>query len=107
MDIYDGDWRLFEHDPVTGVTKWLMELPNGDVVMRTDTPVEGVLDANQAALNASLGKRWGDGQRVASIPLAVWRKELMEAEQQQDDKYISKWLNDIDHQKLRTFGGKV
>lgn len=104
----DGQWRLFSHDPQVGITKWYMMLDNGDVVFKTEyTKMDAVIARNKIAYNESIGKRWGDGQRAASIPMPMFFKHLAEAQKADDKKYISKWLNDPDHRAFRTFHGKV
>ncbi|BCH22461.1 hypothetical protein [Mesorhizobium sp. L-8-3] len=106
-DVFDGDWRLFSHDPQTGVTSWWLDLGNGTAVIRTDTPVDELLDENAEAYNDSLGRRFGDGKVVASIPLNIYHDQLAEAHRQGDRNYVKRWLNDADHQKFRKFRGNV
>lgn len=104
----DGEWRLLSDDPAVGIRKWYMMLDNGNQVIKTEYYAwEAVKAANKADYNASLGKRWGEGQRTASIPLPMFYKFLGEASRQKDEKYISRWLNDPDHRAFRTFHGKV
>jgi hypothetical protein len=106
--IMDGEWRLLEDDPVTGHAKWFLQLDENrfvikDVYYQTDA----LLDANAARLNDSLGKRWGDGQIAASIPLNVFFDKLAEPLRQKDRGYIKRFLNDADNAKFRTFRGRV
>lgn len=105
--IRDGDWRLYDYDYQTGRSQWIMHNPDGSFTMRTDYPVDKLIEQNRMELNESNGKRWGDGRRVASIPLNIYHEQLAEASHQQDDQYLSKWLNDSDHRAFRTFEGKV
>lgn len=106
-EVFDGDWRLLSHDPVTGAKSWWLDLGDGNAVIRTDTPVDELIDENAESYNDSLGQRFGDWTRVASIPLNVYHQHLREAHTQGDEKYVSKWLNDLDNQKFRTFRGRV
>lgn len=73
----------------------------------TETYVEPVLEANAALRAENQGKRWGNGQIVASIPTDILYRELMPAQIQGDRKYVKKWLNDSDHAAFRTFEGTV
>ncbi len=102
-----GDWRLWSHDPETGVTRWYLDM--GDrFVIRTDTPVDAILAANAEDMAASQGKRFGDGQVVARIPMTVYRKlGLMEAAANGDRKFAAKVLNDADYKRFRTFSGRI
>lgn len=105
-DVYDGAWRLFSHDPVTGKTRWFLDL--GDrIVMRTDTPLDALFAQNAEDRAEAAGKRWGDGRRVASIPLDVYYKHLAKASRDGDQPYIRKFLNDSDNAKFRTFSGRL
>lgn len=104
--VYDGDWRLFRHDPITGTKVWHLDLGT-HIVVRTETPVDELFDQNAEDLNNSIGQRWNDGRRVASIPMDVFFKYLNEANQNGDQAYIKKWLNDADNAKFRTFSGKL
>lgn len=104
--VYDGDWRLFSHDPITGKKVWHLDMGT-HIIVRTDTPVDALFDQNAEDLNNSIGQRWNDGRRVASIPLDVYYKHLGEAARGGDQEYIKRWLNDSDNAKFRTFGGRL
>jgi hypothetical protein len=69
--------------------------------------VQSLVDDNAALLNASQGRRFGEGQRVASIPLNLFYDQLHEAQMQGDENYISRWLNDGDNRAFRTFEGTI
>lgn len=109
MQITDGDWTLLKWDPVTGKSTWRMER-DGEVTIRTDQPVDDLIRENAAVRNASAGNRFGDFVKVASIPMAVlWDEKtgLINAFNQNDNRYVSKWLNDSDNRAWRTFEGNV
>ena len=106
MRIKDGDWELFDHDPRSGRTVWRL-FDGAATHYRTDYPVDKILQDNAAAKSDMSGKGWGEGQRVASIPLNVYFDKLAEATRQGDQNYISKWLNDSDNAGFRTFEGRV
>jgi hypothetical protein len=102
------DWRLVEIDPVTGVKRYEADLPDGLTVVRTEYyMLPDLLDANQAIANHNDGKRWGDGQIAASIPLPMFYRELVPALKQGDRRYIKRFLNDSDNAGLRTFRGHI
>lgn len=107
-DITDGDgFTLFDHDKLTGRTVW-SKIEDGKRIMRVDTPVDAILEANQAAHNDSQGKRFSDWTRVASIPLNhAFTSGFSDAVQQNDNKWLSTFLNDGDNRKFRTFRGNV
>lgn len=66
-----------------------------------------VLDANERLRNDSDGKRFGDGQIVASIPLAKYYRDILPMKQAGDTTGIKRYLNDPDNRKLRTFRGNI
>jgi hypothetical protein len=107
MTIKDGDFTLLDYDYQTGVSKWVRYEPDGSTTIRTDTPVQHILDANTEDLNNSTGQRWGDGKRVASVPMDVYERYLMEARKQGDKAFVKRFLNDSDNAKFRTFGGRI
>ena len=106
MQVKDGDWTLVDYDPVTGRTMWRY-FDGAATHFRTDYPVQSLVDDNAALLNASQGRRFGEGQRVASIPLNLFYDKLHEAHMQGDENYISRWLNDGDNRAFRTFEGTI
>lgn len=109
MLIRDGDWTLYEHDHATGRTVWHLFDGEKDV-FRVDYPVDATI-AENAAIRNEASRAWkGDYHRIASIPLGLLHDEkigLMEASRQGDDRYLSKWLNDIDNRAWRTKEGNV
>lgn len=109
MLIRDGDWTLFDHDPISGRSVWHSDADGVDR-FRVDYPIEATLAENQAIRNMA-SKAWkGDYHLIASVPLNLLHDEnigLMEASRQGDDAYLSKWLNDPDNRAWRTKEGRV
>lgn len=107
--IRDGDWELFEWDPVTGRTVWIME--DGDKThVRTDYPVANLVRQNAEQRNMAQRGWSGDWHHIASTPLNLLHDEslgLIEALDQGDDKYLSRFLNDSDNAAWRTKEGRV
>ena len=106
MVIKDGDWTLLSHDEAMGRTVWTM-FDGEKTHIRTDYRTDKIVSDNKAHLLDSAGQRWGGGRRVASIPLNIFYDKLSEANDQRDDKYMSRWLNDSDNAAFRTFSGGV
>lgn len=104
------------YDPFKGAGKvvkrtadkvvWMLETDEHQVFC-TQSLVDPILEANQARLNESQGKRWGDGQIVASIPLDFYYDRIAPAKKAGDEAYVKRILNDGDFSKFRTFGGRV
>lgn len=102
----EAGWGLFDYDIETGRSVWVAQV-DGEEVFRIDYPVDDIVNANAERYNNGQGQRWGDGKRIASIPLNTFYAELDQAHLQGDDAYLSRWLNDSDHRAFRTFPGRV
>jgi hypothetical protein len=103
-------WVLFERDPLTGRRTYfsLDEGPPGKTLWRIEMPIDGLIESNAEAEKATHGQRFGDWNRVASVPLNIMEKSGLDvAIASRDNKFISKFLNDIDNGKFRTSRGKV
>jgi hypothetical protein len=108
MEIRDGEWTLFDHDLETGRTIWWSLDENGASLFRVDMPVDSVIEANAEAYKDAEGARFGEWARVASVPLTLLHSSgLHEAHLQEDQKFISKWMNDGDNRAFRTRPGDV
>jgi hypothetical protein len=103
----DASWRLLGFDPATGKTAWMKIEDDGTLKVRTVMPVDDLLDENAALRQHDSGNWAGDMHLVSRVPIHIWQRELAEAVKQDDQKYVSKWLNDSDHAKFRTKGGRV
>ncbi len=64
-------------------------------------------DRNKELETDSNGKRFGDGQIVASVPMPLFKEVLAPLVANKDRKAIKKFLNDPDYSKLRTFRGRI
>jgi hypothetical protein len=107
-EVYDGEWQLLRDDPVTGTRKWIMAIDEDNFVVKTETYLHSIIaEDNAKMLAANEGKRWGDGQVFARVPLDIKLRELKEPTEQEDHKWLSRWYNDPDNRQWRTFPGKV
>lgn len=107
LKIRDGDWELVDWDPVTGRTVWRYD-DGQSVTFRTDTPVDSIIEQNREMANACSPGWGGDYHRVASVPLNVaFGDGLIEAHSHGDDRYVAKYLNDIDNRAWRTKEGRL
>lgn len=80
----------------------------GTFVRRTQNYQEDeLLQLNKDSYNESIGKRWGDGQVVANIPLNVLYKELAPKMQEGDKDHLKWWLNHDEKRQYRSFKGKI
>lgn len=105
--IDDKGFAFLEMNCLTGVSLWVKFEPDGSAILRNDTPVDPLMSMNAQERNYNQGAKWGDGKKVASIPMDIWQRELSDAIVQEDSKYVSKWLNDADRKGFRTFEGNV
>lgn len=98
--------RIFDTDPLTGITRYWHVKDNGEFVIETEQKI-AVDDANTRARNATDKRtKWGDMSRVASIPLSVYY-ELKRRGITNDPKAMKRWLNDPDNRAFRTREGTV
>jgi len=107
MEIRDGDWVMIDHEFETGRSTWMKE-EDGKYLFRVDMPINDILDSNNDALIDTIGRKFGDYRRIASVPHhLIYQNGLDEAVSQDDDKWLKRWFNDPDHQKFRTSRGRV
>lgn len=84
------------------------DMGDGRVLRKTESLIDDALfEHNRDVLNENQGKRWGDGQIAASVPLNVFYDKLAPAVKQGDRAYIKKFLNDHDNRRFRTFPGQI
>lgn len=102
----DGDWSLVDFDPILQRSVW-RKVEDGVEHFQTCTQVDDEIDHNKVEMAALAGARWGEGRKVASVPLGLYFEKLAEAQVQKDEKYLSRWLNDSDNAAFRTFHGRV
>jgi len=100
---------FFEYDPEIRRTVWLVFDDKGNLRgAHVEQEIDAILDANAEAEKATHGVRFGDYNRVASVPLTFFEKSgLGDAIDARDDRFISKVLNDSDNSKFRTSRGRV
>jgi hypothetical protein len=96
--------RIFDTDPVTGITRYWHMTEKGEFVIETEQRIE-VDESNTRARNATDRRtKWGDMSRVASIPLSVYY-DLKRRGIADDPKAMKRWLNDADNRVFRTREG--
>jgi hypothetical protein len=100
---------LFEHDPEIGRTVWLVFDDKGNMKgAHVEQEVDAILEANKMWSDISAGTRFGDYNRIASVPLTFLEKTgLGEAIDQRDKRYYARILNDSDYSGFRTSRGRV
>lgn len=100
---------LFDHDPEIGRTVWLVFDDKGNMRgAHVEQNIDAIIEANAEAEKATQGVRFGDYNRIASVPLTFLEKTgLDQAVDAGDRRYISKILNDSDNSRFRTSRGKV
>ena len=104
-EIMDGNWKLFAYDQETERSIWSTWI-DGKITFRIDVPVDHIIQANTVDRNADHPHRFGDYVRIASVPLQHYHEVgLADAMLQQDDKFLSRWVNDSDNAAWRTRSG--
>jgi hypothetical protein len=106
--------RLFDHDPLTGVTEWFhYDESNDSFTIQTEQDVTEIVEANKRSQNAfNTGDAWGDKinarTHVASIDLNTYC-ELVKCfgTAKQNPAAWKRWLNDPDNRAFRARLGNV
>ena len=99
--------RIFDTDPLTGITRYWHVKSDGEFVIETQQQVSDIAEANKRSFAGTDTKaKYGDMAKVASIPLNVYY-ELKRQGIVDDPKAMKKWLNDPDNRVFRTRGGTV
>lgn len=78
-----------------------------DITIEKKEPVmaDKMLQHNREQLNASEGRRWGDGKVMSRIPLATFYKEF--AGRHADPEFNDWWHNRPENEIYRTFKGHL
>lgn len=108
-DIHGGDWEVFEITPEYRRSRlWISE---DQYIQRTEFLADEQLIAdNQQHFNDSIGRRWGDGQVAARIPLNVLfssKSQIVEKAKEGDRDHLKWFLNSEACRPYRTFKGTV
>ena len=100
---------LFDDDKEIGRKVWLVFDDKGNMKgAHVEQDVDHIIAANAEAEKATHGNKFGDYNRVASVPLTFFEKTgIGDAIDAGDKNYLSKVLNDPDYAKFRTSRGKI
>lgn len=101
------DKRLFDYDPLTGITRWFHYDDAEDAFyIQTEQETEGLIEQNKREANDADSGWKGDWHKVASIPLSIFVR-LQKEGIVHDQDAMKKWLNDPNNALFRTKHGKV
>jgi len=104
--VYDGEWQLIKKTPYERV--WLQAIDSTHYVCKRETLAHSLIaESNAEQLKATEGQRFGEGRKVASVPLDIWYRDLAEATAQGDHEYKAKYLNRPENAWMRTFKGNI
>jgi hypothetical protein len=107
LPLFDGMWRLMSDDGM-GTRKYIGAIDENTLVVKTETYLPSMLaEQNAEDLKASDGKRWGDGQVFARVPMHIKYGELLEPTRQGDKRWLKRFWNNSDNAWMRTFRGTV
>ncbi len=107
-----NDPRLFDSDPLTGITEYFHydDATDGFTIEYVQD-VEPMLEVSKYLQN-NAPMRWGEFSHVASIPKVIMMQLIKQGILSaggtiEDEPRFRKWLNDRDNQFMRTRPGKV
>ena len=100
--------RVLSTDPLTGVTQFFtFDRMNDTFTIHSEQDVSAAVESAKASFNSTDERaRWGDWQKVATIPLTVL-DDLKKRGIAEDNKKMKAWLNDKDNRYFRTRPGRV
>lgn len=112
LDLRNIDGAAWELEEVTPhYRRWLLPLGEGRFIRKTEFLADDeLIEANRQAFNDSDGKRWGDGQIVARVPLNKLygsQDQIMEKLREGDRDHLRWWLNSEAALPYRTFKGRI
>lgn len=106
-----GDWFVLVADTETATYELVTDIGEALVTCSVQLDTEPLFDLNNEREIASQGKRFGDGQIVASIPhhllYAPEAGNIGHAVREKDWAHVNRKLNDADFRKFRTFRGRL
>lgn len=101
------DKRLFDHDPLTGITRWFhFDDAEDAFYIQTQQETQDIVDQNRRESNETSSGWSGDWHKVASVPLTVFM-QLQKQGIIDDQAALKRWLNDPDNAYFRTKHGNV
>lgn len=106
MRVLDG--VILDADPLTGIVeRFHFDPETGTATITSEQTVTDLVETAKARYNSVDERaRFGDFAHVAHIP-AVIMADLMKRGIPQDEKAMSRWLNDPDNRVFRTRPGRV
>ena len=102
----DGDWHLVDVDPVRKRRKYYRVRDGYEEFMDVEDQ-EDLMVANEAIRTKASGSPKDDWLLVARVPLSTYFNQLEAAVEQQDDKYVAKWIDDYDNRGYKTYVGRT
>lgn len=80
----------------------------GTFVRKTENLAEPeLLEQNRQLYDDSFGKKFGDGQVVARVPLNVFYRDFAPRLKEGDSDFNKWWLNNDKNKPFRTFRGRI
>ncbi len=97
--------RLLDYDPASKVRRMFHPAVDGDSFIEEGTQdVSAIVTVSKELQNED--RRFGNGKRVACIPIVVW-EGLLRNGTADDPKKLKAWLNDPDNRAFRTKLGRI
>lgn len=99
--------RIIHENKDAGIRQFFHMNDEGDIGLQTVQDVTDIVEDNKASFNATDERaKWGEGQKIASIPMAVYY-DLKNRGIIGDDAKFKAWLNSPDNRFFRTRPGRV
>lgn len=102
----NAPWEVYEITDTYRRSK--LEMEPGKWIIKTEFFAdETLLAANKFDFDESHGKRWGEGQVVARVPLNKLYQDIIPHIKEGDKDHLKWWLNHDDAKPFRTFKGRI
>ena len=104
--------RLFEKDPLTGITRYWRHNPLDDTAyLETEQDVTAIMEANKRAFNDAENNWRGDMHRVATLPISLittlQEQGIIDPKNDPKGVRFNKWLNLPENRVWRTKPGRL
>lgn len=99
--------KLIHQNSDAGISQYFHSDDEGNISLETVQDVSPIIENNRAQFNAVDERaKWGEGQKVASIPMSLFHKLKREGILD-DQAAFRRWLNDPENRFFRTRPGTV
>ena len=98
--------RLIDHDETTGISHVFHLEADGTATITAEQDFAPTLELNKQEYNHAGNDRFGEWNKVASIPLTIYN-DMVKSGMVNDQAALKRWLNDSSNRFFRTRPGTI